>query len=57
MLRERIDRHTVRNALLGKINDYLFGELGFKGNEQNYYEPDNSYLNRVPVRRSSTRFR
>ena len=51
-LRERIDRHGRANALLGKINDYLFGELGFKGNEQNYYEPDNSYLNRVLDRRT-----
>ena len=51
-LRERIDRHGRANALLGKINDYLFRELGFKGNEQNYYEPDNSYLNRVLDRRT-----
>lgn len=51
-LRERIDRHGRANALLGKINDYLFGELSFKGNEQNYYEPDNSYLNRVLDRRT-----
>lgn len=51
-LRERIDRHGRANALLGKINDYLFGELGFQGNEQNYYEPDNSYLNRVLDRRT-----
>jgi regulator of sirC expression with transglutaminase-like and TPR domain len=51
-LRERTDRHGRANAMLGKINAYLFGELGFKGNEQNYYEPDNSYLNRVLDRRT-----
>ncbi|MGH7994161.1 MAG: SirB1 family protein [Limisphaerales bacterium] len=51
-LRERTDRHGRASALLAKINDYLFGELGFKGNEQNYYEPDNSYLNRVLDRRT-----
>jgi regulator of sirC expression with transglutaminase-like and TPR domain len=51
-LRERTDRHGRINAMLGKINDYLFDELGFKGNEQNYYEPDNSYLNRVLDRRT-----
>jgi regulator of sirC expression with transglutaminase-like and TPR domain len=51
-LRERTDRHGRANAVLGKISDYLFGELGFKGNEQNYYEPDNSYLNRVLDRRT-----
>jgi regulator of sirC expression with transglutaminase-like and TPR domain len=50
-LRARIDRHARTGALLGKINDYLFGELGFAGNEKKYYEPDNSYLNRVLDRR------
>lgn len=33
------------------VNAYLFGELGFRGNEDNYYEPDNCYLNRVLDRR------
>jgi regulator of sirC expression with transglutaminase-like and TPR domain len=51
-LHERLDRHGRVNTMLGKINDYLFGELGFKGNEKNYYEPDNSYLNRVLDRRT-----
>jgi len=50
-LRERTDRHGRAGAVLGKINGYLFDELGFKGNEQNYYDPDNSYLNRVLDRR------
>jgi len=51
-LRERTDHHGRANTVLNKINDYLFDELGFKGNEQNYYEPDNSYLNRVLDRRT-----
>ena len=51
-LRERTDRHGRANDLLERINDYLFDELGFRGNEQNYYEPDNSYLNRVLDRRT-----
>jgi regulator of sirC expression with transglutaminase-like and TPR domain len=51
-LRERVDRHGRVNTMLGKINEYLFEELGFKGNEKNYYEPDNSYLNRVLDRRT-----
>lgn len=29
------------------INDYLYEELGFSGNQSDYYNPDNSYLNRV----------
>jgi regulator of sirC expression with transglutaminase-like and TPR domain len=28
-------------------NEYLFGELGFRGNDADYYHPDNSCLNRV----------
>jgi regulator of sirC expression with transglutaminase-like and TPR domain len=51
-LRERVDRHGRVNTMLAKINEYLFDELGFKGNEKNYYEPDNSYLNRVLDRRT-----
>ena len=33
-----------RGRLLGR---YLFGELGFQGNAADYYNPDNSYFNRV----------
>jgi len=29
------------------LNRQLFGALGFSGNEKRYYDPDNSYLNRV----------
>jgi regulator of sirC expression with transglutaminase-like and TPR domain len=33
--------------ILTVINHYLFGDLGFTGNEADYYDPENSYLNRV----------
>ncbi|MBX2865380.1 MAG: transglutaminase-like domain-containing protein [Leptolyngbyaceae cyanobacterium MAG.088] len=33
------------------INQQLYGELGFRGNQIDYYDPDNSYLNRVLERR------
>ena len=33
-----------RGRLLGQ---YLFGELGFRGNSTDYYNPDNSFFNRV----------
>src|SRR2546430_11666621 len=33
--------------ILSKLNDYLFRELRFTGNEKDYYDPQNSYLNRV----------
>jgi len=34
------------------LNLYLFEELGFVGNRENYYDPENSYLNRVLERRT-----
>jgi len=40
--------------LLGKVaalNDYLFGELGFAGNQQDFYDPRNSFLDQVIERR------
>ena len=32
---------------IAATNEYLFGELGFRGNDADYYHPDNSCLNRV----------
>jgi regulator of sirC expression with transglutaminase-like and TPR domain len=51
-LRERIDFGARPESILASINQYLFSELGFTGNETNYYDPDNSYLNRVVDRRT-----
>lgn len=34
-------------ARLARINRYLFDELGFAGNQNDYYDPRNSYLNDV----------
>lgn len=34
-------------AKLARINRYLFDELGFTGNQNDYYDPRNSYLNDV----------
>jgi regulator of sirC expression with transglutaminase-like and TPR domain len=50
-LRERIDLTGEPQMILDGINHYLFEELKFVGNEDNYYDPDNSYLNRVLDRR------
>ncbi len=33
------------------LSEYLFDEVGFRGNEDDYYDPRNSYLNEVLVRR------
>lgn len=51
-LREQIDLQGETETILATINDYLFRQLGFFGNEQNYYEPQNSYLNCVLDRRT-----
>jgi regulator of sirC expression with transglutaminase-like and TPR domain len=51
-LRETMDLSCPAKELLGNLNAFLFEELGFTGNEQDYYDPDNSYLNRVMDRRT-----
>jgi regulator of sirC expression with transglutaminase-like and TPR domain len=51
-LRERLDLTREPKDVLTRINNYLFEELGFSGNEENYYDPENSYLNRVIDRRT-----
>src|SRR5688500_8964931 len=51
--------HDVRPRLRGPLaarvaalSRYLFHELGFRGNTQNYYDPRNSYFNQVLDRRT-----
>lgn len=51
-LQQRVSLYKKPNLILGQVNDYLFNELSFTGNEQNYYDPENSYLNRVLDRRT-----
>jgi len=46
-LRGRLVGSNEPEYVLTVINHYLFGDLGFVGNEANYYDPENSYLNRV----------
>ena len=36
---------------MNTLSDYLFDELGFTGNREDYYDPRNSYLNDVLDRR------
>jgi regulator of sirC expression with transglutaminase-like and TPR domain len=38
--------------ILQSINRYLYDDLGFEGNTQHYYEPQNSFLNQVLQRRT-----
>ena len=36
---------------VGRMNTYLFHEIGFSGNQTDYYDPKNSFLNEVLDRR------
>ncbi len=49
---ERLANVDDPEECLGVVNQYLFEELGFAGNEENYYDVENSYLNRVLDRRT-----
>ena len=51
-LRGRLDLNASADSILSTINEFLFEELKFTGNEQNYYDADNSYLNCVLDRRT-----
>ncbi len=50
-LRERLDLHGPVDQIMRVLNDYLFRELKFSGDEQNFYDPENTYFNRVLDRR------
>jgi regulator of sirC expression with transglutaminase-like and TPR domain len=50
-LRERIGSRASGEETVNALNRYVFTEQGFKGNTKNYYEVDNSYINRVMDRR------
>ncbi|MCC6234996.1 MAG: transglutaminase family protein [Verrucomicrobiales bacterium] len=45
------DDRSDADAVLAGIHVVLFQQLRLRGNEENYYDPDNSYLNRVIDRR------
>ncbi len=46
-LKQRIAADTGALQRLRYLNRYFFQELGFAGNVNDYYDPDNSYLHRV----------
>ena len=50
-VRARIGLRSSGEETVNALNRYLFVEQGFRGNTKNYYETDNSYLNRVMDRR------
>ncbi len=50
-LRERLPSEHYPLKIIQTINQYLYDDLGFKGNKNNYYDPCNSFLNDVIDRR------
>ncbi len=50
-LRKFIEADDAPATQLRTLNSFLFDELGFSGNDQDYYDPRNSYLNDVIDRR------
>ena len=49
--RDRIRQDAPLEDRIDSLNAYLFDALGFKGNEEDYYDPRNSFLNEVIDRR------
>ncbi len=50
-VRLRIEDVTRPYQVIAEMNDYLFGELGFQGNHNDYGNPANSFLDQVLERR------
>ena len=50
-LHGKLDFGSTPEGLIAGINQFLFKKQGFTGDEDNYYDPENSYLNRVVDRR------
>lgn len=48
------DERGNDDGILAAIQVVLFEEVGLRGNQDQYYDPDNSYLNRVIDRRTGT---
>lgn len=51
-LDQRLPRQRRTLASLAVMNDFLFNDLRFRGNLEDYHDPDNSYFNRVIDRRT-----
>lgn len=51
-LEARITGLSDVRAIAEAMGDVLYQEEGFRGNSKDYYDPDNSYLNRVLERRT-----
>ena len=50
--RPLVEAEVEVGGQIESLNRYFFQELGFHGNENDYYNPDNSFLNKVLDQRS-----
>lgn len=50
-LKRRVPQEAGMTEKIGVLNRFFFRELGFAGNLNDYYDPDNSHLNTVLKRR------
>jgi regulator of sirC expression with transglutaminase-like and TPR domain len=50
-LQQRLGVSPSAGAILEHLNRILFDEEGFRGDQANYYDPQNSFINRVLERR------
>ena len=51
-LRQQLPKNFYPLKIIQSINNYMFEQLKFRGNSQNYYDPSNSFLNQVIERRT-----
>lgn len=51
-LRSRMPQAGAAEERVAVLNEFLYEELGFRGNADDYYDPRNSYLNEVLDRRT-----
>lgn len=51
-VQERLPQEAYPLKILQAVNQYLYKDLGFKGNTTEYYDPRNSFLNDVIDRRT-----
>ncbi|NJL85565.1 MAG: tetratricopeptide repeat protein [Leptolyngbyaceae cyanobacterium SM1_1_3] len=49
---DRLPAESYPLKIIQAISQYLFADLGFRGNQQDYYSPQNSFLNDVIDRRT-----
>jgi regulator of sirC expression with transglutaminase-like and TPR domain len=51
-LRSRLPKRDGPEERVALLNEFLYAELGYRGNSDDYYDPRNSYLNEVMDRRT-----